>query len=106
MPRPKSRASTRWGLLPIGIAAVACIGCCAVPLIAASGVLGGGLALLRDSCFAPIAIPLMALGALALMVWIVRARRRRRNCQAGTGCGCAADAEPNMLEPITIRPEP
>jgi hypothetical protein len=106
MPRPKSRAATQ-----VGIAADRhCRGGVHRLLRRApdrsSGVLGGGLALLRDSCFAPIAIPLMALGALALMVWIVRARRRRRNCQAGTGCGCAADAEPNMLEPITIRPEP
>jgi hypothetical protein len=106
MPRPKTRAASRWGLASIGVAAVACIGCCALPLIAAGGVLGGGLALMRDSCFALIAIPLMALGALGLVVWIVRARRRRNSCQAGAGCGCASDAEPKLLEPITIRPEP
>jgi hypothetical protein len=106
MTKQQTRTATRWTLLPIAVAAAACVGCCALPLIATGGVLGGGLALIRDSCFAPIAIPVMALGALALVVWILPARRRRRNCRAAAGCGCESDSELNLLQPTTIRPDP
>jgi mercuric ion transport protein len=106
MPKPTPRTAARWGLLPIGLAALACVGACALPLIAAGGVLGGGLALLRDSCFAPIAIPLIVLGALALVVWILRARRRRRRCQDAPRCECASDGAPNLLQSTTFRPGP
>jgi mercuric ion transport protein len=106
MPKTTTRTATRRGLLPIGLAALACVGACALPLIAAGGVLGGGLALMRDACLAPIAIPVIVLGALALVVWILRARRRRRDCQDAARCDCASDGEPNLLQSTTFRPGP
>ena len=43
MPKP-GRTATRWALPTIGLAAVACVGCCALPLLAAGSFIGGGLA--------------------------------------------------------------
>jgi hypothetical protein len=43
----------------IGLAALACVGCCALPLLAAGSIVSGGLAVLHDSCLAPLAILLL-----------------------------------------------
>jgi len=102
MPKTITRTTTRWRLLPIGLAALACVGVCALPLVAAAGVVGGGLALMRDSCFAPVAITVMVLGALALLAWVRRARRGK--CDDATDCGCASASEPNVLQPPTFGP--
>src|SRR5438046_1882649 len=38
MPKP-GRPASRWGLPAIGLAAVACVGCCALPLLVAAAAL-------------------------------------------------------------------
>jgi mercuric ion transport protein len=103
MPKTMVLTTKRWRLLSIGLAALACVGVCALPLVAAAGVVGGGLALTRDSRFAPLAITAMVLGALTLLVWVRRARRRG-SCDDAVDCGCAPDSEPKVLQPPTFGP--
>ncbi len=104
MPKPSGRTPKRRGLLAIGLAAVACVGCCALPLLAAGTILGGGLTVIHDSCLAPLAIVLLVVVA-APAVWVHR-RRKADGCSDGADCGCAPDAEANMVQSNIFRPEP
>jgi hypothetical protein len=106
MPKPLGRTAKRWGLPAIGLAAVACVGCCALPLLAAGGILGGGLALIHDSCLAPLAILMLVVGVTTLVIWILRRRRKADRCGDGADCGCTTDSEPEALQANMFRPGP
>lgn len=97
------RNGKRWGLSAIGLAAVACVGCCALPLVAAGGILGGGVAMLGDPCFTPVWIGLLMVGVAAAAVRIVRARNKP-GCGEDSACGCAPDPEVDALPPNTSQP--
>ena len=105
MPKRLKRNATRWGLPAIGLAVLAWVGCCALPLLAAGSIVGGGLAVLHDSCLAPVAIGLFAAGVVAAAVWMRRIRSKTR-CADGADCGCGSDAEPEMLQANMFRPGP
>jgi mercuric ion transport protein len=105
MRRARDRTTRRWGLPAIGFAVVACVGCCALPLLAAGSIVGGGLAVMRDSCLAPLAILLLVVGLATLARWIRRTRSRGQ-CGSDADCGCASESEPEMLQPNTFRPGP
>ena len=105
MPNPLERNAKRWGLPAIGLAAVACVGCCALPLLAAGSIVGGGLAVLHDSCLAPVAIVLLVVGVAAAVIWIRRIRTKDR-CGDGADCGCPSAPKADMLEPNMFGPGP
>jgi hypothetical protein len=105
MPKPLERNAKRWGLPAIGLAALACVGCCALPLLAAGSIVGSGVAVLHDSCLAPLAILLLVVGAAAAAIWIRRIRTKGK-CGDGADCGCPSDLEPEMLQPNMFRPGP
>jgi hypothetical protein len=105
MPKTPGRTARRWGLPAIGLAAVACVGCCALPLLAAGSIVGGGLAVMHDSCLAPLAILLLVVGLAALALWIRRTCSRGK-CGSDADCGCASDSEPALLQPNTFRSRP
>jgi mercuric ion transport protein len=105
MPKPLERNAKRWELSAIGLAALACVGCCALPLLAAGSIVGGGLAVLHDSCLAPLAIVLLVVGVAAAAVWIRRIRATDK-CGDGADCGCGSDPEPETLQANMFRPAP
>ncbi|PXX06236.1 hypothetical protein [Mycolicibacterium moriokaense] len=105
MPNPLERNAKRRGLPAIGLAALACVGCCALPLLAAGSIVGGGLAVLHDSCLAPLAILLLVVGAAAAAVWI-RRLRTKDTCSDGADRGCRSDPEPETLQANMFRPGP
>ena len=106
MPRTLGRTTWRWGLPAIGLAAIGCVGCCALPLVAAGGVLGGGgFALLGDQCFTPVWILLLAVGVIAAVVWVIRSRSKRRCADAGD-CGCTSGSQPTELPTPTMEDRP
>ncbi|WP_433359430.1 hypothetical protein ACQPZX_24955 [Actinoplanes sp. CA-142083] len=68
-----------------GLAALACLACCALPLLIAAGVLtGAGAALLQRTLVAVAA----GLATLALGMWWLHRRRSTRRAAASAGCGC------------------
>lgn len=88
-----SKSGTGLGVL----AGIACVACCALPILIAAGALSGaGAAFLADKM--PIIAIVLALAAV--LVFAVAARRRRRasgcagTCSTGTGggCGCASSS--------------
>jgi mercuric ion transport protein len=103
MPKPLERNAQRWGVPAIGLAAVGCVACCALPLLAAGSIVGGGLAVLHDSCLAPVAIALLVVGVAAVAVWIRRIRTKD-TCGDGADCGCGSD--PETLQANMFRPGP
>ena len=105
MPKPLERNAKRWGLPAIGLAALACVGCCGLPLLAAGSIVGGSLAVLHDSCLAPLVILLVVVGVAASAVWIRRIRTNDR-CEDSADCQCASDPEAKMLQPNMFRPGP
>ena len=105
MPKALTRRGKRWGLPAVGLAALGCVACCVVPLVAAGGVLGGGLALLGDPCFTPVWIGLLVIGVAATAVWIVRARNKNGGGDDGA-CGCTPDSEVDVMHPATAQPRP
>lgn len=105
MPKRSERNLKRWGLPAIGFGALACVGCCALPLLAAGSIVGGGLAVLHDSCLAPVAVLLVVVGVAAAAVWIRRIRATGK-CGGGADCGCESDSEPEMLQANMFRPTP
>jgi mercuric ion transport protein len=104
-PKTLTRRGKRWGLPAIGLAAIACVACCALPLVAAGGILGGGLALLSDPCFTPVWIGLLVIGVAASVVWLIRARNKSR-CGDDSACGCTPDSEVDVTQSETAEPRP
>src|ERR1700747_2721091 len=98
MRKPLDRTAKRWGLPAIGLATLACVGCCALPLLAAGSIVGGGLAVLHDSCLAPVAIVLLVVGMAASALWIRRRLRAKGKCGDGADCECASDPEQETLQ--------
>jgi mercuric ion transport protein len=74
-------------------------------VLAAGSIIGGGLALMRDSCLAPLAILLFVVGAAASVMWVRRARKADNRGDAGD-CGCVPDSEPDVVQPNMFRSEP
>ncbi len=80
----------RRALLPAGLGGLACAICCTLPILAATGVLGGGVVVAAlegwlDALAA--ALIVVAVALLALPAW----RRRRRACRvAGCQGTCSA----------------
>lgn len=106
MAKPWERNAKRWGRPTIGLAAaLACVGCCALPALAAGGIVGDGLGILHDSCLAPAAIVLLVVGVAAAAVWVRRVRTTG-GCGDGAECGCGSDPEPQMLPATMFRPGP
>ena len=103
-PKTLTDPGKRWGLPAIGVAAVACMACCALPLVAAGGILGGGLVLLSDPCILPVWIGLLVIGVAASVVWFIRARKS--GCEDDGACGCAPDSEVDITYPKTAEPRP
>jgi len=79
-----------------GAGLLACVVCCAVPILGAVGLVSGvmvGLEVLE-----PLSVGLLALGAIAAVVTFVRSRRSGcakpasagASCSAGRACGCGA----------------
>lgn len=96
MPRTRSRTARKWGLSAIGLTAIGCVGCCALPLLAAGGILGGSAALLSDPCFTPVWIVLLAVGVIAAVAWVIRSRSTS-NCADAGDCGCGSGSESTDL---------
>ncbi|MEU4711069.1 hypothetical protein AB0G00_32040 [Nocardia salmonicida] len=93
------KATTKPWWTSVGVGTLICVGCCAVPLLIAAGLVGGGSLLVAVSWLEPFGFALILLGGVGL-VW-TRARSRRTGCagtggcapagqSAATGCGCAA----------------
>jgi hypothetical protein len=98
MRRSTGLRATRWGLVGIGVTAVACTACCVLPFIAVGGFVAGGIALLADSCFTPIWIVFGVVGVAASVLWVVRALNKSA-CGDDTGCGCAPEPEADVAQP-------
>ena len=96
MPRTRGRTARKWGLSAIGLAAVGCVGCCALPLLAAGGVLAGGAAMVSDPCFTPVWIVLLGVGVVGLAAWVIRSRSTRLCADVGD-CGCVSGSESTDL---------
>ncbi|MEJ8639065.1 hypothetical protein [Streptomyces sp. MS2.AVA.5] len=88
-PRP-GRAPKALG----GLAALACVACCALPVLITAGLVGAGAGAVVGW------LPALAvvLAVLAAGTWWLGQRRRSCSCApkaAGeTGCGCKASADP------------
>jgi mercuric ion transport protein len=105
MPEPLERNARRWGLPAIGLAALAGVGCCALPALGAGSIVGGSLAVLHGSCLAPLAILLLVVGVAASAVWLRRLCTDDK-CVDSADCECASDPEAKMLQPNMFRPGP
>jgi mercuric ion transport protein len=70
-------------------AGVACVACCALPILITAGVLGGGAVAFLAANLPVVAI---ALAVPAVAAFALAARRRARarpcSCDAQGGCGC------------------
>ena len=74
----------RWVSSVTGLAVLACIGCCALPLLLGAGALSGiGWAVTGQ--WLP-AIAGLLIAAAAIMWW--SAHRHARGCSGGAGCSC------------------
>ncbi|MFJ8570380.1 hypothetical protein [Streptomyces sp. NPDC093514] len=77
-----------------GLAALACVACCALPVLIAAGVVGAGAGVVVGW------LPALAvvLAVLAAGTWWLGQRRRACSCfpktAGGGGCGCKASADP------------
>ena len=77
-------ARRRWASSVTGLAALACIACCALPLLLGAGALSGiGWAVTGQ--WLP-AIAALLIAAAAIMWWT--AHRHARGCSGGAGCSC------------------
>ncbi len=68
-----------------GIAGLACLACCLIPVLLTAGVIGGATWITLGRCMPTIALVLAA--AAAGLFWVT-ARRRRRPVGCGAGCSC------------------
>ncbi|MFF0009794.1 hypothetical protein ACFYQT_41155 [Streptomyces tibetensis] len=79
-----------------GLAALACVACCALPVLITAGVVGAGAGAVVGW------LPALAvvLGVLAAGTWWLCQRRGSCSCSSlaktagGDGCGCKASGEP------------
>ncbi|MFA3843363.1 hypothetical protein [Streptomyces aureus] len=79
-----------------GLAALACVACCALPVLITAGVVGAGAGAVVGW------LPGLAvvLAVLAAGTWWLGQRRRSRSCSCAAkaagegGCGCKASADP------------
>lgn len=72
--------NNRTGRLAAGLAMLACVAACSLPLLVSGGIAAGVGALVTDSLV--VAVVVLATSALAAAIWW----RRRRD--AAPGCGC------------------
>lgn len=77
-----------------GLAAVACVACCALPVLITAGVVGAGAGVVVGWLPAPA----VASGVLAAGTWWLGRRRRSCSCASATagrgGCECGAPGAP------------
>ncbi|MER7576753.1 mercury transporter [Streptomyces sp. NPDC126514] len=77
-----------------GLAALACVACCALPVLITAGVVGAGAGAVVGWLPALAAV----FAVLAAGAWWLGERRRPCSCSAktagGDGCGCKATTEP------------
>ncbi|MFF0001592.1 hypothetical protein [Streptomyces avermitilis] len=94
---PDPAADPRLGRAPKalgGLAALACVACCALPILITAGVLGAGAGAVVGW------LPALAvvLAVLAAGTWWLGQRRRSCSCApknaGGSGCGCKTSADP------------
>ncbi|MGV9408336.1 hypothetical protein ACWDOP_00360 [Nocardia sp. NPDC003693] len=86
-----AETKTRRWWASIGAGALLCLGCCAVPLLIAAGVLGGGTLLVSLSWLEPLGFALIGLGVVGL-IWS-RWRARTRGCGDGCASTTASDEQ-------------
>ena len=89
MPTPDEHstaiAGTRMPKALAGMAGLACLVCCLVPVLLTAGVLGGAGWIALGQWMPAIALALAV--AAAALFWVA-ARRRRRPISCGPGCSC------------------
>ncbi|MGC2998649.1 hypothetical protein ACPF8X_09765 [Streptomyces sp. G35A] len=77
-----------------GLAALACVACCALPVLITAGVVGAG----AGAVVGWLPAVAVVLAVLAAGTWWLRQRRRPCSCTAKTtgegGCGCKASGDP------------
>jgi len=87
---PVDNAAPKRSKVTGGFAALACIACCAIPLLIAAGVLTGARAAILQRTLPAVAA---GLAVLALGMWWLHRRRSARPATTtcgcgGNGCGC------------------
>ena len=82
---PVDKAPPTHSKVAAGLAAVACVACCALPFLIAAGVLTGAGAVVAQNVLLAVSGLLLA---AAGMMWWLRRRRSVRRAAAGAG-GCA-----------------
>ncbi len=82
------RASARRRLPTVlaGLAAVACVACCALPLLLAAEALSGVGWGITGQWLPALAVLLIA--SAGVLWWTSRRRRHRDGCSGGAGCSC------------------
>jgi mercuric ion transport protein len=63
------------------------------------------LAVIHDSCLAPLAAVMLAIGLAAAVAWVWR-RRKADRCGEDLDSGCASDVEVETAQPSVFRPRP
>ena len=69
-----------------GLAAAACVACCALPLLLAAGALSGVGWGITGQWLPALAVLLIA--SAGVLWWTSRRRRHRDGCSVGAGCSC------------------
>lgn len=68
-----------------GLGAIACVACCALPLLLAAGALSGAGWAITGRWLPALAVLLIA--SVAVLWWFFR-RHHRQGCAGGAGCTC------------------
>ena len=72
-----------------GLGLLACVACCTLPILGAIGIGSGAMTFFE--VLEPLSAGLLALGAIAAVLTVVRLRRSRCAAPAGHGAACSAD---------------
>ncbi|MFI5641925.1 hypothetical protein ACIA8H_31480 [Streptomyces goshikiensis] len=84
-----------------GLAALACVACCALPVLITAGFAGAGAGTVVGW------LPALALAVLATGTWWYGRRRHACSCapkaDGQSGCGCGASTDPLKISASTAR---
>ena len=69
-----------------GLWALACVACCALPLVLAAGALSGAGWVITGQW--PPAVVGLLLASAAVVWWSFHRRRHQQGCPGGAGCSC------------------
>ena len=83
-----------------GLGAVACVACCALPLLLAAGALSGAGWVITGRWLPAVAGLLIA--SAAVLWWTFRRRRHQQGCSGGAGCSCARRMTDHVATTLTI----